>query len=356
MPGEAAMNTASTAAAGARFDAEVPIGGWCEIVDGLFRLNVPVPFRGLRQVNLWLIRDESGWTMIDCGWGDAETRDLIASAWRDILGDRPLTRLIVTHFHPDHMGNCRWICDRWKLRPHVTQTEWLAANLAVRSLYSDDIEDRARFFTAHGISAELLQVFRDGVIRYHLGVELPDQFVRVRDGDRLRLGEHDWCVITGSGHSPELATLYAAAGDIYIAGDQILPRITSNVSVWPWEPHADPLADFLGSLDRIAMVVPDSAIVLPSHREPFRGPRQRVAELKVHHAHRLDVLRDAVRERGEASAGECLTALFQGDLDGHQVAFAMAEAIAHLNHLVQCGEAERLERVDGSVRYRLIAP
>ncbi|WP_161139452.1 MBL fold metallo-hydrolase [Propylenella binzhouense] len=352
MPPEDSMGVDSQPPA--TFQEPLPIGSWREIADGIFRLSIPVPFRGLRQVNLWLIRDGSGWTMVDCGWGDQETRDLITAAWDDILGGRPVTRLVVTHFHPDHMGNCAWIASHWNLLPHVTQTEWMAANLAVRNLYSDDVETRARFFVQNGLSEELLQVFHDGVILYHRGVDLPEQFCRLRDGEDLRIDGRDWRIITGAGHSPEMATLYDRARDIYLAGDQILPKITSNVSVWPWEPLADPLYDFLTSLERIATIVPDSAIVLPSHRDPFRGPRRRVAELKAHHAHRLEVLKADMRRQGEASAGACLAALFQGTLDGHQVAFAMAEALAHLNYLVRRGEAERIERSDGSVRFKLI--
>ncbi|MGQ7792477.1 MBL fold metallo-hydrolase [Faunimonas sp. B44] len=353
MPPDPASGTLARDAAPPSFEAEVPIGHWREIADGLFRISIPVPFRGLRQVNLWLLADRGGWTMIDCGWGDEQTRDLLSDAWRDILGGRPVTRLVVTHFHPDHMGNCGWISGQWKLLPQVTQTEWMAANLAVRNLYSDDTETRARFFVQNGIPPELLQVFHEGVILYHLGVDLPEQYCRIRDGDRIGIGGADWRVITGSGHSPEMATLYDAGRDVYIAGDQVLPKITSNVSVWPWEPLADPLGDFLSSLRRIAGIVPDSAIVLPSHRDPFRGPRRRIDELERHHEHRLANLKAEIRRRGEASAGECLGALFQGELDGHQVAFAMAEALAHLNYLVRGGEAERIERADGSVRFRL---
>lgn len=329
----------------------VEIGGWREIDDGLVRINLPVPFRGLKQVNLWLLRDGDGWAMIDCGWGDEETRETIETVWREALGGRPVTRLIVTHFHPDHMGNSRWICDRWSIRPEMTRTEWMAGNLALRGLYSDDLEFRARFFKLNGIDPELLEVFRHGTILYHLGVEMADDYTRLRDGEDVMIDGDSWRLITGGGHSPEMATLYCGARGIYIAGDQLLPKITTNISVWPAEPCARPLSEFLSSLDRIAAIVDDAAVVLPSHRDPFRGARARIRELHGHHDERLDLLRAAIRERGSISAGESLAILFRPELDGHQVSFAMGEALAHLNHLVELGEADRIEYRDGTIRF-----
>lgn len=331
--------------------APVELGGWREIDDGLIRINLPVPFRGLRQVNLWLLRDGDGWTMIDCGWGDEETRAILETVWRDALGGRPVTRLIVTHFHPDHMGNCRWICDRWSIRPQMTQIEWMAANLALRGLYSDDVDFRVRFFVRNGIEPELLDVFRNGTILYHLGVEIPDDYTRLRDGDTVVIDGSRWRVLTGAGHSPDLATLYDSRRRLYIAGDQLLPQITSNVSVWPSEPCATPLGDFLSSLDRISGEVSDEAVVLPSHREPFRGPGARAREIQAHHEQRLNVLRALLRERGSVTAGESLPVLFRPNLDGHQISFAMGEALAHLNHLVQLGEIRRIESRDGLIRF-----
>ncbi len=325
-----------------------------EVAEGIFRIDVQVPFRGLRQVNLWLLKDGAGWTMIDCGWGDKKTRDAIEYAWQSVLAGNPLTRLIVTHFHPDHMGNCRWICERWGLMPQLTQTEWLAAQLAVRSLYSDSVEQRLAFFTFNGLDKELLETFQSGWLLYRDGVEIADNYHRLQSNDVLTIDGTSWRVIIGAGHSPEMATLFCADRNIYISGDQMLPTITSNVSVFPWEPYADPLTEFLSSAELIAKEVPDDALVLPSHRDPFIGAKRRAQELRVHHAERLDEVRGILRRHGQVAAGECLDELFKRQLDGHQVSFAMGEALAHFNHLVLKGEIQRTIGSDGVSRFKFI--
>ncbi|MEJ8570656.1 MBL fold metallo-hydrolase [Microbaculum marinum] len=324
--------------------------GLHEVAPGIHRLNVPVPFRSLRQVNLWLLEDGDGFTMIDCGWGDAETRDLLEAAWQDRLGGRPVSRLIVTHFHPDHAGNCAFICERWNLVPQMTQLEWMAANLALRSLYTDDFELRARFYGSNGLSPEMLERYRTETVLYDTGVRLPQSYERLRPGTRTEIGGRSWLVMTGQGHSPDLAMLYCEADDILIAGDQILPKITTNVSVWPWEPLADPLGDYLRSLDRLEAALTPETFVLPSHREPFRNARARIAELKHHHAERLDRVLELLG-RDAVPAADLLDSLFNRALDGHQINFAMGEALAHLNRLVFEGRVSRHVDDDGLVRF-----
>ncbi|MFN0263712.1 MBL fold metallo-hydrolase [Tepidamorphus sp. 3E244] len=324
-----------------------------EVAPGLFRVTVPVPFRSLRAVNLWLLEEPDGFTMIDCGFGDAETRGRLEAAWDALLGKKPIKRLIVTHFHPDHIGNCRFICDRWNLRPQITQLEWMAANAALKSLYSDDYELRASFWAANGASDELIRLYREETVLYDTGVELTDGFDRIATGDVINIGDRDWLVTTGQGHSPDLATLYNARDDILIAGDQILPKITTNVSVWPWEPLADPLGEFIASLDRLERVVTRATFLLPSHREPFHNPKARIAELKHHHIERLNEVVDLLEGHKSRMAGELLEPLFKRPLDGHQVNFAMGEALAHLNRLVFDGRAKRHEDDDGKIRFSL---
>ncbi|MGI9411087.1 MAG: MBL fold metallo-hydrolase [Hyphomicrobiaceae bacterium] len=316
-----------------------------EVAPGIFRLKIPVPFRGLRYVNLWLLRDRDGFTMIDCGWSDDTTHSLLHRHWDAILGDLPITRLIITHFHPDHAGNCRFICERWGLRPIMPQLEWMAANVAMRSMYSDDFDLKANYFEQNGVSPELLVRYRAENMQYAAGAALTESFERIRAGDRLRIGERDWQILLGLGHSPEMALLYNADDDILISADQILPKITPNVSVWPWEPLADPLTEFLSTLADIDLVVSEQTHVLPSHREPFFDARARIAELRQHHTDRLTHLTNILAQRGASTAGSMLEDLFEVELDGHQLNFAMGEAIAHLNYLCSRGEVER--HVDG---------
>ena len=325
-----------------------------EVAPGILWLSTKVPFVGLRQVNLWLLRDGDGWTMIDCGFGWDETREQLETTWKDALGGRPVTRLIVTHYHPDHAGNMRWISERWgNLLPVMSLGEWFAANISMNFGYADNIKQRAAWHRQHGLDDARQKLFEKDVIPYDAGVQLPAQFRRVREHDVVTIGADRWRVITGQGHSPEHVSLYCAERKILIAGDQILPQITTNVSTWPMEPEADTLASFLETCSKFLGILHPDTLILPSHRKPFRNVHFRLRELGHHHAARLNLLLDAIT--GVTAAGDVLDVLFRGNLDGHQIGFAMGEAIAHLNYLVQIGRLQRVETKDGSWRYAKVA-
>lgn len=321
-----------------------------EVADGILWASTPVPFVGLRQVNLWFLRDGDGWTMIDCGYGWDETRGALETIWKDALGGRPITRLIVTHYHPDHSGNMAWIAERWGgLLPRLSLGEWFACNISMTAGYADNIKQRNVWHERHGLDAERRKLFMDEVVPYDVGVSLPQAFKRVREHDVVTIGNDGWRVITGQGHSPEHVSLYCAERKILIAGDQILPQITTNVSTWPMEPEADTLASFLETCQKFLGVLHPDTLILPSHRKPFRNVRHRLYELGQHHAARLNLLLGAIA--GPTAAGDVLDVLFKGKLDGHQIGFAMGEAIAHLNYLVQIGQLRRIDTKDGSWRY-----
>lgn len=325
-----------------------------EVAPGLLWISSPVPFVGLRQVNLWLLEDGPGWTLIDCGYGWAETQDMLDRVWSSVLGGRPVTRIIGTHFHPDHAGNMAWIAKRWgDLMPVMTMGEWFAANLAATNRYSDNMTQRSVFYAAHGIDDARRRQFDKEVVPYHEGVSLPPSYRRVRDRDLITIGNDRWQVITGQGHSPEHLSLHCAARKILIAGDQILPGITTNVSTWPMEPEADTLKVFLDTCAIYLGVLDPQTLVLPSHRKPFYGVHERLRELDQHHQARLALIQDAATS--EVSAGDLLDVLFPRSLDGHQLGFAMGEAIAHLNHLVELGRLQMTRTPTGGYRYKRIS-
>ncbi|MDB5597551.1 MAG: metallo-beta-lactamase superfamily protein [Hyphomicrobiales bacterium] len=325
------------------------------VAPGLLRINSPLPFRGLKQVNLWLIADGEGWTMVDCGFGSEAVQAQLEAVWAAALGGRPITRLIVTHFHPDHMGNCGWIAERWGVRPWMSTPEWMAAQLAHRDLFTDDVPSSSAFFARHHLPRTLNDAYAEGFLLYSRCVGMPDSYRSLADDEMITIGDHTWRVILGAGHSPALAGLYCDALRVFIAGDQILPKITPNISVVHWEPKGDPLKLYLGSLSHIRTVVPDDVLVLPSHREPFQGLHARIAELEAHHTSRLDFIRELVDNRKILTAADCMKALFGFELDGQQIFFAMGEALAHLNHLSACGEIEATVDGAGFYAYRAIA-
>jgi len=324
-----------------------------EVADGIFWISTPVPFVGLKQVNLWLLRDGNGWTMIDCGYGRADVREHLMAVWHGVLQSRPVTQLIVTHFHPDHAGNSGWICEKWRLRPRMSHGEWLTANLAVLNRHTDHVQSRGVFYRRHGLDETRAQRFLDGVVLYSDGVTLPPDHKRLRAGDIVTIGGDRWRVIVGEGHSPEHVSLYCAERKILIAGDQILPAITTNVSTWQVEPELDAVGVFLKTCKTFLDVLHPDTLVLPSHRKPFRNVHYRLRELAEHHAARLNLMLESTGH--ETSAGELIDVLFTPGLDGHQIGFAMGEAIAHLNHLVTLGHMRMIE-TKAQVRYRRISP
>ena len=347
------MNDASTALEPMReVTDQPPLPGHANaIAPGVLWLRMPLPF-ALNHVNVWLLDDGDGYALVDCGYGDAPTR----AAWRHLfattLRDRRLRRIIATHYHPDHLGNAAWLAAHFGCPIFMTQAEYLTAHAMIGQQASVGQPDIRAMFARHGMSAEHLAALAARGNHYRRGVpEAPHAFSRMIDGDTLAIGDRDWRVITGYGHSPEHAALAARDARILIAGDMLLPRISTNVAVWPGEPDGDPVARFLASLARFE-TLPADTLVLPSHGPPFRGIAARIAKLREHHATRLAELHEALAAAGEPqSAEQVIPILFRRPLDLQQRFFAMGEAIAHLNHLWRDGRARRIVATDGAIRY-----
>ncbi len=326
-----------------------------EVAPGVRWISTPLPFR-LRAVNVYLIEEADGWTIVDCGYAREDVREEWRQIFATVLNGKPVTRLIVTHYHPDHVGNSAWLCERWQLLPLMTRAERLSAQLALVGPDEKTIETLAAFYAQNGVDEETIATFRSGVVPYRMGVQLTPAFKRIVDGEEIAIGGRSWQVIVGQGHSPEHASLYCDELGVLIAGDQLLPEITTNVSVWPQEPEADPLGLFLQSLARFEQKLRADTLVLPAHRRPFRGLNARLAELREHHRERLALVVEAAAD-GPISAGSLLPKLFPPGLDGHQVMFAVGEAIAHLNFLTERGRLVReRDPLSGITRFRPGAP
>ena len=325
-----------------------PPGGAREVVPGIHWLRMPLPF-ALDHINLWLLEDKDGWTQIDSGYGDAATRELWQRHFARTLEGKPLARVVATHYHPDHLGNAAWLEARFDCPVAMPQAEYLTAH-AVAFEHSGYGEEPTReLFRRHGLAAEHLAALRARGNPYRRGVpELLSSFQRLAPGDEVRIGSHAWCVLPGYGHSPEHASLYCEARGVCISGDMLLPRISTNVSVWPPEPDGDPLRRFLDSLAAFAELPPDT-LILPSHGLPFVGAAARVAQLREHHRARLAELEIATATA--RTAAEIVPVLFRRELDLQQRFFAIGEAIAHLNHLWHAGRLARHADRDGTLRF-----
>jgi glyoxylase-like metal-dependent hydrolase (beta-lactamase superfamily II) len=308
------------------------------VAPGILWVRMPLPF-ALDHINIWLLEDDAGWTIVDTGIGSNRTREYWERIFAEALGAKPVIRVIATHFHPDHVGLASWLVERWGAEFCSSLTEWLFG----RALSQEDPESMVRtalaFYRRAGLDEASLAVMAERGNAYAQGVAaLPPVLRRLRAGDRLPIGGTEWQVIIGGGHTPEHVCLYSAGSGILIAGDQVLPRISPNISVWPSEPDADPLQDFLASLDQLR-AVPDDTLVLPSHDTPFLGLHDRLDELTAHHQERLRETLDACET--PRSVAEVTRIMFRRPLDPHQLIFAVGEALAHLNHLLYRGHLSR---------------
>ena len=337
------------------FDGEPPLGETWEVAPGVRWLRMPLPFK-LNHINLWLLRDGDGWTIVDTGINTEETR----GAWDRVFAGRldglPVRRVIVTHFHPDHVGLAGWLCERFQAPLWMPYTEWTTGRmLSVETGQTAGPVFHA-FYKAAGFTGDRLAQVDRRVGRYGGNIApIPAAVRRISHGEEFDIGGNAWRVIEGNGHSPEHACLYCPALGVLISGDQILPKISPNVSVWPQEPEADPLARFLESLKRFKGL-PADTLVLPSHNWPFRGLPGRLDDLAAHHADRLDEAQAACAGKGVAGATavEVLEALFKREMDTHQMFFAIGESLAHLHHLMTLGRARRETGADGVWRYHAI--
>jgi glyoxylase-like metal-dependent hydrolase (beta-lactamase superfamily II) len=331
-------------------------GDSLEIAEGVRWIRMALPFQ-LDHINLWLLRDEldgrEGWTVVDCCISRDETKAQWERVFETQLQGLPILRVIVTHMHPDHVGLAYWLCERWNAPLWISATDYNAARMASQATTGFGGPAAAEFFAAHGlVDPESMEQIKARAGYYpSLVPQVPRSFRRLRDGEPVQIGGREWRCISGYGHAPEHISLYCGELGTLISGDMVLPRISTNVSVYDIEPESNPLQLFLDSIDKFRPLPPDT-LVLPSHGKPFRGLPERIRQLHEHHDERLrEVI--AACEVAPCSAAEVLPVLFKRKLDLHQTTFAMGESIAHLHALWYEGRLARRRDADGVWRFSI---
>jgi glyoxylase-like metal-dependent hydrolase (beta-lactamase superfamily II) len=325
-------------------------------------IRMALPF-ALNHINLWLLRDcldgREGWAVVDCCIDRPESREQWAQIFESELEGLPILRVIVTHMHPDHIGLAHFLCDRWSTpdwtcRLWISATDFNAARMACQSTTGHGGEAAADFVQSHGITREdhLSQIRQRTNYYAQMVPRVPSSYVRLMDGMAVRIGGRQWHCIAGYGHAPEHIALHCPDLNILISGDMMLPRISTNVSVYDLEPEANPLALFLDSIAKMK-ALPADTLILPSHGKPFTGVHERIAQLEQHHAERLDEVIAACTQSPQ-TAHDIVAIMFKRELDLHQLSFAQGEALAHLHLLWFNGQLKR-SLTNGVYRFSAIA-
>jgi glyoxylase-like metal-dependent hydrolase (beta-lactamase superfamily II) len=330
------------------FETPPAAGTTLEMVPGVHWLRMPLPFPP-DHINLWLLADGAGWTIVDTGLSRAESKTHWESIFAKVLGGKPVTRVIVTHFHPDHLGLASWLCERWQAELWMTAAEWYMARSVHANGSAADVATRIAFYRGNGVSETGIGPFAEPNNMYRRGVpEIPPAFRRIFGGVPIDIGGHAWLPVIGRGHAPEHACLWCPELGTLIGGDILLPRISPNVSVWPNEPFANPLRDYLDSLGSFSHI-PADTLVVPAHGLPYRGIHARIADLRAHHAKHLDTLVEALAE--PKAATDCFSLLFRREIGPHNMGLAVGEALAHLHYLEWEGRARRQRDAQGVWRF-----
>lgn len=317
---------------------------------GVLWLRMQLPM-ALNHINVWALADGGTWTVVDTGMQTTETAAAWHSALSGALGGRPVGRVICTHMHPDHIGMAGWLTRRFDCPLWITRLEYLTCRMLAADTGREPPADAVRFYRAVGWDAEAIEDYKARFGGFGKRIyALPDSFRRMTDGDEIEIGGRIWRAVVGRGHSPEHLCLHCPELALMISGDQVLPRITSNVSVFPTEPEADPLADWLASIADIARRVPDDVLVLPSHNEPFKGLHARLGQLGAWHEEVLGRLRETLRQPKRAI--DVFDVMFRRRVDLGLLSFATGEALAHLNCLIHRRQAVRELDAAGIAWYR----
>ena len=331
------------------FDAPPQSADVREVALGIVWVRMPLPYL-LDHINLWMIDDDPGVAIVDTGIGNEVTRGLWDRVFDKHLQDRPVTRVLITHLHPDHAGNAGWLTERFKIPLTCSQGDYLMAHAWRDQSAGYQVDALVDLFRHHGLDeSSLTEIDATRGTAYRRAVpRFPNRYQRLIDGDTVTIGGSRWQVIMGYGHAPEHVSLYCAERKVLIAGDMILPRISTNVSVSAVSPEGNPLKQFIDSV-KVLGRLPDDTLVLPSHGLPFYGLQLRARQLVEHHDARFLELEAACAE--PRVAAELIPILFRRKLDAQGLFFAMGETLAHLNFLVEAGRMRRDVTAAEETRY-----
>lgn len=309
-------------------------GTGMEVYEGIYWLRLPLPL-ALDHINVWLLDDGDTWTLIDTGPSFRETREAWSGLFDSIIKSRPIKRLVVTHYHPDHIGLLKWLCERCTPDVHMSEPTHAHARRMFTTDFSDRTEVLQSFCQTHDVpNPEFFSGFLSGGMYRRIVSGIIDNFTVIDNGTEITMGGRTWRAIMSNGHARGHISFYCEGSGLLISGDQVLPRITSNVSLFEDDTDANPLEEYLSSLKHIG-TLPETTEVLPSHGRVFRGLQHRISEIENSH-----------RERNEKILAICskpvstkvmIEKIFERELDDLNWMLAFGETLAHIRYLEKQG-------------------
>lgn len=318
-----------------------------EVAEGVLWIRLPLPM-ALDHVNIYALDEGESWTVVDTGIHSRRSVGLWETLLSGPLGGKPVGRVILTHHHPDHIGMAGWLMARFEAELVTTRTAYLMARMLILDEEDRPTEQALRFWRSAGMDEAIFEA-RKNDRPYNFSDTchaLPVGYTRLKQGDVIRAGGRAWDVHIGNGHAPEHLTLWSRDDALVIAGDQIISSISPNIGVYPTEPEADPLQDWLEACERLRGLAREDHLVLSGHKLPFTGLPFRLTQLIENHHGALERLEAHLATPKVAS--ECFAPLFKRTIDAGLYGLALVEAVAHLNHLHQAGRVTRHRRADGA--------
>lgn len=322
-----------------------------EVADGILWFRLPLPMK-LDHVNIFALREGDAWTVVDTGFASNRARNI----WREIMAGPleglPITRVIVTHHHPDHVGLAGWLQSEYGTELWTTRTAWLFSRMLLLDRHETPTAETLAHYRAAGMDPAIYAK-RAGEKPFNYAdvvAPMPLGFRRIQQDDVIEIGGRQWEVHIGHGHSPEHATFWCRDEPLVLAGDQLLPSISPNLGVYATEPAADPVGEWLESCERFAPLAREDQLVLPGHKLPFTGLPARVSQLIDNHHGALERLTEYLVE--PRTAIDCFKPLFRRKIGEGEYGLALVESFAHLNHLHQLDKIERIRREDDAWLWR----
>ena len=323
-----------------------------EIAEGIIWLRLPLPMK-LDHVNIYILDDGDGWTLIDTGMKTRKVIGMWQNLIDNILSGKPIKRVIATHHHPDHVGLHGWFVEHYGAEYVSTQVAYLTARMLTLDTQETYLESQISFYRKAGMRSDLFEArkserpfnFSDIVHPIPIG------FKQISEGDKIEMGGRTWDIRVDHGHAPDHATFWSCDDRLVLSGDQIIPSISSNIGVYPTEPDANPLKEWMISCERLKQFSKGDQLALPGHKLPFSGMPLRLTQLLENHNGALDRLRLDLKT--PKTAGEVMPAIFKRNIEDSEYSLGLVEALAHCNYLWHAGEIRRSLDDDGAYRWQI---